>query len=134
MEIIITYMVVAIGTSAICSICEAALSSTPMPYVSMLEGKSGAAQGIDESTFIGIISAIFTVLVLMCSEILPKTIGANYWKSLILTMVKVIKCMIWITYPLVWILDFITRMLSNEDATAMTREEIAAVGKAETCF
>lgn len=170
MEIIITYMVVAIVTSAICSICEAALSSTPMSYVSMLEGKSGAAtlrnfkenmdkplsailivntiantvgaslvgsaaashaaaQGIDESTFIGIISAIFTVLVLMCSEILPKTIGANYWKSLIFTVVKIIKFMIWITYPLVWILGFITRMLSNADATAMTREEIAAVGK-----
>lgn len=170
MEIIITYMVVAIITSAICSICEAALSSTPMSYVSMLDGKKGAAtlrdfkenmdkplsailivntiantvgaslvgsaasshaaaQGIDESTFIGIISAIFTVLVLMCAEILPKTIGANYWKSLILTVVKVIKCMIWITYPLVWILGFVTRMLSNDDATAMTREEIAAVGK-----
>lgn len=170
MEIIITYMVVAIVTSAICSVCEAALSSTPMSYVSMLEGKSGAAtlrnfkenmdkplsailivntiantvgaslvgsaasshaaaQGIDESAFIGIISAIFTVLVLMCAEIVPKTIGANYWKSLIMTVVKIIKCMIWITYPFVWVLGFVTRMLSNEDATAMTREEIAAVGK-----
>lgn len=38
MDIIITYMVVAIVTSAICSICEAALSSTPMSYVSMLDG------------------------------------------------------------------------------------------------
>ena len=35
-------MLIAIIISAICSLCEACLSSTPMSFVSTLKGKSGA--------------------------------------------------------------------------------------------
>lgn len=168
METIIIYMLIAIIISAICSLCEACLSSTPMSFVSTLKGKSGAdilrnfkenmdkplsailiintiantvgasivgsaaasyavEQGIDGATFIGIISAIFTVLILMFAEIVPKTIGANYWKSLTLYVTRVINVMIYITYPLVKCLNFITRLMSNENAVSISREEIIAM-------
>ena len=161
-------MLFAIIVSAICSVCEACLSSTPMSYVSTLKGKSGAdtlrnfkenmdkplsailiintvantigasivgsaassyavENNIDGSTFIGIISAIFTVLILMFAEILPKTIGANYWKSITLYVTRVIKVMIYITYPFVKCLNFITRLMSNENAVSISRDEIIAM-------
>ena len=33
-------------------------------------------------SYLGLISAILTILILIISEIIPKTIGANYWRSL----------------------------------------------------
>ena len=51
--------------------------------------------------YFGIISAILTLLILVLSEIIPKTIGASYWRSLAMTSTKIIRVLIFITYPLV---------------------------------
>ena len=37
---------------------------------------------VSEELLVGIISTIMTVLILVLSEIIPKTIGANYWDKL----------------------------------------------------
>lgn len=49
--------------------------------------------------YFGIISAILTLLILVLSEIIPKTIGASYWRSLAMTSTKIIRVLIFITYP-----------------------------------
>ena len=49
----------------------------------------------------GIASVVLTLLILIFSEIIPKTIGSNSWRSLALPSAGVIKYLIYITYPFV---------------------------------
>ena len=49
--------------------------------------------------YFGSISAILTLLILVLSEIIPKTIGASYWRSLAMTSTKIIRVLIFINYP-----------------------------------
>lgn len=51
--------------------------------------------------YFGLISAILTILILVLSEIIPKTIGACYWRSLAMGSARIIQVLIVITYPLV---------------------------------
>ena len=59
--------------------------------------------------YFGIISAILTLLILVLSEIIPKTIGASYWRSLAMPSTKIIRILIFITYPLVLLSELITK-------------------------
>lgn len=80
-----------------------------------------------EASF-GIVSAILTILILVLTEIIPKTLGANYSKELVGISAKVIKGMIVITYPLVWLSSIMTKMLAREKSELTTsREEISAL-------
>lgn len=80
-----------------------------------------------EASF-GIVSAILTILILIVTEIIPKTIGARYWRNLSMISYFTIKTMIIITYPLVIMSAFITRIISNTKGEQSTsREEIAAL-------
>ncbi|MFO7722246.1 MAG: hemolysin family protein [Bacteroidales bacterium] len=78
----------------------------------------------------GIVSAILTILILVLTEIVPKTIGARYWRKLNRFTYFTIKMMIFITYPLVLISAFITKVLFNNSTEQSTsREEIAALAR-----
>ena len=80
-----------------------------------------------EASF-GIVSAVLTVLILVITEIIPKTIGANYWRGLARFSALTIRVMVFITYPLVMMSAFITRLLSKDKGERTTsREEIAAL-------
>ncbi|WP_439183186.1 CNNM domain-containing protein [Carboxylicivirga taeanensis] len=80
-----------------------------------------------ESSF-GIVSAVLTILILVITEIIPKTIGANYWRNLARFSTIVMRGMLIITYPLVVVSAMITRLLSgNKDEKTTSREEIAAL-------
>ncbi len=80
-----------------------------------------------EASF-GIVSAILTILILIVTEIIPKTIGAKYWRKLSKVSYYTIKTMMIITYPLVIILAFITKVISNtKEKQTTSREEIAAL-------
>jgi CBS domain containing-hemolysin-like protein len=78
--------------------------------------------------YFGIISAILTLLILVLSEIIPKTIGASYWRTLAMPSAKIIKVMIAITYPLVWLSELLTRCVSPQiQPLTVSREEVAAM-------
>lgn len=78
--------------------------------------------------YFGIISAILTLLILVLSEIIPKTIGASYWRSLAMPSAKVIRVLIVITYPLVWLSELLTRCVSPKiQPLVVSREEVAAM-------
>ena len=62
--------------------------------------------------FLGIASAVLTVLILFFSEIIPKTIGANYWKGLSKSTFFILQAMLFITYPVVIISIKITKLFS----------------------
>ena len=78
----------------------------------------------------GIITAIVTILLLIFTEIIPKTIGAQYWKYLSKFSYYAISTMIFITYPLVILSSYISKIFSNKNNEQTTsREEIAALAK-----
>lgn len=80
-----------------------------------------------EASF-GIVSAILTILILVITEIIPKTIGAKYWRKLAMISSYTIKGMIIITYPLVVMSAIITKRYSNNKLQqTISREEIAAL-------
>jgi len=86
-----------------------------------------AVKVFGEASF-GIVSAILTILILVITEIIPKTIGARYWRKLARVSALTIKSMIFITYPLVVLSAVITRRFSkNKDELTTSREEIAAL-------
>lgn len=78
--------------------------------------------------YFGIISAILTLLILVLSEIIPKTIGASYWRTLAMSSAKIIKVLIIIAYPLVWLSELLTRCVSPKiQPLTVSREEVAAM-------
>lgn len=78
--------------------------------------------------YFGLVSAVLTILILVITEIIPKTLGANYSRELVGISSKIIKGMIFITYPLVWLSSILTKLLSREKAEFTTsREEISAL-------
>lgn len=78
--------------------------------------------------YFGLISAILTLLILVLSEIIPKTIGASYWRTLAMPSAGVIRAMIVITYPLVWLSELLTRCFSPKiQPLTVSREEVAAM-------
>ncbi|MCI6757804.1 MAG: CNNM domain-containing protein [Bacteroides sp.] len=80
------------------------------------------------SAWFGIISAATTLLVLVFSEIVPKTIGTSCWKSLMGFVTSVISFLTVLMWPLVIIVQLITRLLSRDDDEAtVSRDEVTAM-------
>lgn len=80
-----------------------------------------------EASF-GIVSAILTILILVVTEIIPKTIGARFWRQLSKFSYFTIKGMIILTYPLVLMSSIIVKLVSkNKNEQSISREEIAAM-------
>lgn len=91
-----------------------------------------AVKVFGEASF-GLVSAILTILVLVISEIIPKTIGAKYCKELAMLSTLIIRGMIIITYPLVVMSTFITKLISkNNKESTISREEIIALANIGT--
>lgn len=91
-------------------------------------GVGAQAVAVFGKAYFGVISAILTLLILFFSEIIPKTIGAVYWKKLALPSVIVIIGMVYISYPIVVISEFITRIISkNRESQRMSIEEVVAL-------
>lgn len=88
--------------------------------------------------YFGLISAVLTLLILVLSEIIPKTIGASYWRSLAMPSTKIIRVLIFITYPLVLLSELITKVFTPKNHQAsVSREEVSAmvdVGTTEGIF
>ena len=77
---------------------------------------------------VGIFSTIFTFAILFFSEIIPKTIGTSYWRSLAIPASAIINGMIFIAFPLVWVLEHFTRLISSKaDQVSVSREDISAM-------
>ncbi len=76
-----------------------------------------------------IVSAILTLLILVLTEIIPKTIWAKYWRHLTLVVSYLIRWTLFITYPLVILSTFITKIISRNgnSEVSTSREEISAL-------
>ncbi len=65
------------------------------------------------SQWFGLVSAIVTLLILIFSEIIPKTIGSTYWKQMMPLCAYTIRALIYILYPIVLLIEWITRILPH---------------------
>ncbi|WP_242092324.1 CNNM domain-containing protein [Aestuariivivens sediminicola] len=80
---------------------------------------------------VGIVSAIMTFLILVASEIIPKTIGATYWKSLANFTSKALALLI---FPLkwtglLWLLQLTTKLIGGKGhhGSILSRESFMAM-------
>ena len=87
---------------------------------------------VSEDLLVGIVSTIMTLLVLVLSEIIPKTIGANYWHKLApSTTILLSSILPLFKYSgLLWILQFFTRIgFSEKKASIFKREDISTIAE-----
>ncbi len=72
------------------------------------------------------VSIVLTFAILYFSEIIPKTIGALYYKQLAPMAALIIRIFIWITYPIILSTLFVTNRISKgkEDVNTLTKEEL----------
>ncbi len=163
--LLITYLLIALVFSFVCSVAEAVLLSISPSYTAALK-EQGSATGelierlkenverplaailslntiahtigaagvgaqayvVFDGKFVGVTSAILTLLILVLSEIIPKTLGAVYWRSLAPVVARSVTVLIWIVYPLVVMSEWIAHwMAPDEPHPTVTREEVAAL-------
>jgi len=80
------------------------------------------------SHWFGLVSAITTILILVFSEIIPKTIGTNQWRRLMGFTAYTIRALIVVLYPAVILVQALTKLIAKkDDETAVSREEVAAM-------
>lgn len=78
-----------------------------------------------DKTLVMIVSIILTFMILFFAEIIPKTIGAVYWKQLAPTSARIIRLFVIITYPIIVITQFVTKKIKGKDNNdSISREEL----------
>lgn len=165
MAALLLFLFGALIISAMCSILESVLMSTPLSFITMREEEGykpakrfkeyklesekpiaailslntiantlGAAGVGSQATIVfgsqwfGLVSGIVTLLILIFSEIIPKTIGTTYWKKLMGVTTALIRGVIIIMYPLVLLVQVISRWITpKDDEAAVSREEVSAM-------
>ena len=89
--------------------------------------KIAAEAGVSGEAYVAIASGVLTFLILVFSEIIPKTLGSTYWRTLVGISVRFIQFLIWMTYPFVLLAEFISNF--GSDSTSVTREEVIAMAE-----
>jgi len=106
----------------------AILSLNTIAHTIGAAGVGAEATKIFGEVYFGVISAVLTFLILIFSEIIPKTIGATYWRNLALTSGLIMNVMVILSYPLVIMSGYVTKLFSKESKDAsVSREEISAM-------
>ena len=91
-------------------------------------GVGRQAAAIGGSEFFGWMSAITTLLILVFAEIIPKTIGTSYYRQLMGFTTRVLRALILLMYPIVILIELITRIFQKDDDEAsVSREEVSAM-------
>ena len=165
--LLVTYLLIALVFSFLCSVFEAVLLSVRRPYIETQKddkpknaavwdnlanninsplsaililntvahtvGAAGVgAQAMkifgDAPLTMGIISAVLTLLILILSEIIPKTLGAVYWKQLAPSTGVMLTSLTKIMSPLIWVTEKITSGISGgKKKGAFSRTEFIAM-------
>lgn len=91
-------------------------------------GSGAEATIVFGSVWFGVFSAVMTLAILFLSEIVPKTIGVVYWRSLARFVVSYIRILRISLYPIIWISEAITRIITrDENPHVFSRDEFIAM-------
>ena len=101
-------------------------------YVEMYGSTKQTLLGISftEDLMVGVVSTVMTILILVASEIIPKTIGATYWKKLANFTSKALNVLI---FPLkytgiLWVLQLTTKLIGGKGhGSVLSREGFVAM-------
>ncbi|HJK92483.1 MAG TPA: hemolysin family protein [Polyangiaceae bacterium LLY-WYZ-15_(1-7)] len=108
----------------------AILSLNTIAHTIGAAGAGAQAQVVFGSQWLGVASAVLTLLILVVSEIIPKTIGAVYWRRLAPFSARILPWMIKALIPLVLMSELITKaMKARHHGTTISKEEIAALAR-----
>lgn len=105
----------------------AILSYNTVAHTIGAAGAGAQAQELFGSQALAVFSAILTVAILVLSEIIPKSIGASYWRQLVPFCGKVLPILIYTALPLVWMSELLTKIFKSKHGQIVSREEISAV-------
>lgn len=106
----------------------AILSLNTIAHTIGAAGVGAQAVIVFEDISVGVVSAVLTILILVFSEIIPKTLGAQYWRSLAPFTAKALKFLILVLYPFVLLSKWITSLISREEKEAeVSRAEFSAM-------
>jgi CBS domain containing-hemolysin-like protein len=92
-------------------------------------GVGAQAALVLENVSLGVISAVLTFLILVFSEIIPKTLGASYWKALAPFTAHSLKFLIFALSPVIKILELITRNMVKKESMGFKRNEFSIMAQ-----
>ena len=94
-------------------------------------GVGAQALQVFGSSGVAVISAILTFCILIFSEIIPKTIGATYWRTLASPSAYIIRILMIITFPFVWISQALSSKMNRDEdeIKKVSREEITVMAE-----
>lgn len=91
-------------------------------------GAGAQATIVFGSEWFGVFSAVMTLIILIGSEIIPKTMGTIYWRQLSGPVAYFVKAIIFLLYPLIWVSEKLTKLLTRgKQAHTFSRNEFAAL-------
>lgn len=102
-------------------------------YTQMYGSTTRSILGIEitEDLMVGIVSTLMTLLILIASEIIPKTIGATYWRQLANFTSKTLKIMVLILKwtGILWVLQLFTKLVGGKGhhGSALSRDDFSAM-------
>ncbi|MBU2977333.1 CNNM domain-containing protein [Alteromonas sp. C1M14] len=93
-------------------------------------GAGAQAAVVFGDAYLGVISAILTLLILVFSEIIPKTLGATYWRALAAPTAWFLKYLTFILAPFVWFAEKLTRGFKEDSPfRGLSRNELQAMAE-----
>jgi CBS domain containing-hemolysin-like protein len=96
-------------------------------------GVGAQAVKVFGEAYFGIVSAGLTLLILILSEIIPKTIGATYWRKLALPITTWLRILVFIAYPFVKLSEVFSKLINKGRVeTTVSREEVFAMADIAT--
>ncbi len=91
----------------------AILSLNTIAHTVGAAGAGAQAAIVFGSNYVGVISAVLTFLILVISEIIPKTLGAVHWRSLAPIVARIMTPTILFMWPLVKLSESITKIITH---------------------
>ena len=163
--LIVTYALVALGASFLCSILEAVLLSTTHGHIRSLAesnkkvsevwtqwkddperpltailtlntiahtvGALGVGSEVEKAFegeyVVAGAAAVLTIAILLLSEILPKTIGALYWRRLTVSSYHILKAMMVVLWVIVKPIEVTRSLLPHVETETVTRSELSVL-------
>lgn len=93
-------------------------------------GVGAQAQRLYGSAAVTTAAVVMTLLILVLSEIIPKTLGAVYWRGLSGVVARAVRLLIWLLYPFVLLAQGLTSLLSrSKSSSEVSREELGALAE-----
>ena len=109
----------------------AILSLNTIAHTVGAAGAGAQAAAVFGNAYVGIISGVLTFLILVISEIIPKTLGAVYWRPLTPVVVRMLGLTIPAMWPLVKMADGLAKLIARgRGKVFFHREEFIALAEA----